>query len=139
MARASAGRPFTLSIGRLRACSAVAAPSHPPAPVRVSRRRTGSAGWYRSPSSPHRPSRSTSTSTFSREYTQNAPSAPTFTVTRLAAAAPTPWFTFDTTGGVPPHGNAVRKPGLAPPLAVRFTVTALGEVQPDLGYACRTE
>ena len=107
-------------------------------PARVSSRRTGSAGWYQSPSAPQTPSRSTSTSTFCRENTQNEPSAASFTVARLAAAAPTPWLTFDTTGGVPPHGKAVRKPGWAPPVAVRFTVTALGATPPDVGTATRT-
>ena len=55
--------------------------------------------------------------------------------------SPIPKFTFDTTGIVAPHGNAVRKPATADPVTVRFNATALapagaGTVSTCAGPVC---
>src|SRR5215211_2273475 len=104
MASADGGTPGTAASETSRDCNDDAAPSHPPAPERVSRSRVGAAAWYHKPLSAQVPSRSTTTSARSKLKMHRAPPAPSLTVAKLATAAPTPWLTFETSGGLVPHG-----------------------------------
>ena len=94
-------------------------PRHPPVPTLVSTIRVGATGVKRKLlESLKTPVTSTITSAGVLVKTQKVPSAATGTNTAPATVSPACQLTLDTTGIVPEHGKAARKPALLPPVTV---------------------
>src|SRR5471032_3181023 len=109
-------------------------PCHPPVPSLVSTMRVGVTGVNRNVLvALNTPVTSTITSTGELVNTQNVPSAATGTNTAPATVSPGCQLTFDTTGGAVPHGYAVRKPAVAPPVTVNVAATAAAPAGTRIG------